>query len=1190
MPYTDEQLSAINTRDRTLLVSAAAGSGKTATLTERIIQSVLDEKNPLDISDMLIVTFTRAAARELSEKITRVIKKALANDKENERLKRQLLLLPAAKISTIDSFCADILKSNTEKFGITPNYRIADTAEANILSLGILNAMLEDTLNGKRPDIAEAEEFESLCSALVGVKSDSELAECFLSLYDKSKSSLLGAEIFKSLAALHRVENGELEKNIYVEYSLNSVRSMAKHYALAFTNLKDSLLGVTASEEKSIVGLENDIEAIMRGVSLNTYLDAREFICTPLPKKPMVKKEEITEGTELYKALREAYKGACGKLYEKLFTFSPEEWKNESEKSERAIMTLARFLEKFDEIYFEEKRRMGALEYSDVEKLALGLLYDGDKVSDIALSLREQFRAVYIDEYQDVSPIQNAIFDAVSRKNNRFMVGDVKQSIYGFRSARPEIFVNMKESFPPLNETVGYTENASVFMSKNFRCDEEIINFVNEIFDKMFDITKDSIAYKSSDRLCYGKNEPCEKRVPSVHIFVKPDKTVEENNGGENAENFVEDKYEDIDESRIAPDFVTNKIRDLVENGKKNSGEKIKYSDVAILFRHNDTVKKYKEALDRAGIPCEAVANKDFFLNPDVLLMLCLLNTIDNPRRDIYLAGLLSSPLFSFTADELYKIKAHYDEGCLYSSLLSYNEKEPNEKSSYFLSKLERYRALSEGVGVDTLISKLYSETGILYLAAKSGGKNNLMLLYNYAKNYEKNGYKGLYSFISYINNIIENEERFEVAGEVEGSDAVKIASVHASKGLEYPVVFLVETQRTTGSVDRTARISYKEDFGLGFKLRDQSGLALVNNPIKNAISLYQDEKNFEEELRVLYVALTRAREELYVVGRMNDKKTSFEEKLKLSRLALTPYSANNMHSFLSVMLASCNESRICVHVENEEAPSKSTAPVSNFEKEKREISKEELNTLKQRIAFEYKYIHQTTLPEKLSISHLSPSILDEEEDDPLTIDRIEGEISERRVLPKFISGKADDESRLAGIATHTFLQFCDFKRLEKTTAKDELERLVAGGFISKENAERVRISEIEAFKSSKLFSELLGAKTVYRELRFNCELSAAMFTESEEKKEALKDEKILLQGVIDCIIENGDGTLLLIDYKTDRLSKEELSNKALAKKKLKEAHSLQLNYYKLAVKEMFNKEPHSARVYSLHLGDTVEI
>ncbi len=1185
MDFTEEQLSAINNRNRTLLVSAAAGSGKTATLTERIIRSLLDEKNPIDISEMLIVTFTRAAARELQEKITKAIKNSLSNDRENQRLKRQLNLLPGAKISTIDSFCADILRGNAEKFGITPSYRIAEGAEANILSLTILNALIEETYSGERTEICSPIEFEELCSCLVGVKSDQGLAECFLSLHDSSKSSIKGAKIFGELAKLHYLDDGDaLESNIYIRYSIDCVKEFSNHFIHLFEIAKSRLAGETKSELGCIAGIENDVKFIKAGADLNSYAEAREFLKSPFPKKPSVAKTEISEGTEFYAAVRELYKKYAAKFYERLFSFNESEWRESAKKSNTLINILAKFIETFDEIYFEHKRRMGILEYSDVEKMAFEILYDGENFSDTALAMREQFKAIYIDEYQDVSPIQNAIFDAISKEDNRFMVGDVKQSIYGFRSARPEIFVNMKKKFPIIKDGI-FSKANSVFLSKNFRSDAEIINFVNEIFDKMFDITKDSIGYVSEDRLTHGKAPVESPKKPRVHLFL--------NDSGENAESedFEEfDEENELDTTQTIPNFVAKMIKEFVKDKKLNNGENPHYSDIAILFRHNDTIKKYKEAFDRFGIPTEAIGNKDFFLNPDILLMLCILNSIDNPRRDVYLAGLMCSPLFSFTADELYKIANYNKKACLYNSLIEYCEANPNRKCEYFISELKRYRALAEGIGVDALISKLYNETGVLYLASKNGSKNNLMLLYNYAQNYEKNGYKGLYSFISYVNRIIENKETFETVAESGEGDAVKISSIHSSKGLEYPIVFLVEAQRIGGNVEQKARVSFKEDFGIGFKLRDKSGIALVGNPIKNAISMYQQERLFEEELRVLYVALTRAKEELYVLGKSRIKAEKFLLKTDLSRAYLSSFSKNMLPSFLDVILASVDNEKIERHTITEDFSKDIHSPVSNFEEQdgQSEISCKEIS---ERFKFVYPFVFHTKLPEKLSISHLYPSILDDgDEDDIPSIDKAKKKAFPSEILPSFAGGNPSEESAKAGIATHTFMQFCVFENLERSGSNAELERLVKSCFISKSNAERVRLSEIDKFTHSKLFKEMRGAKKVYRELRFNLRLPASSFTNEQDKKQALANDSILLQGVIDCIIESSDGSLHLVDYKTDRLSKAELENPALAGEKLKAAHGLQLEYYRQAVKEMFGKEPSATSIYSLPLGDTVDL
>ena len=1185
---TPEQSDAIDTRDRTLLVSAAAGSGKTATLTERIIRALLDEENQIDISDMLIVTFTRAAARELSDRIGKAIKDALSLDRDNERLKRQLVLLPSARICTIDSFCADVLKSNAERFGISPSYRIAERAEASLLALSLLNSQIDATYDGLLSKIATPREFEELCSCLCGVRGDESLAETFLSLHDKSKSALEGAKIFKKLSLVYKIDKDTpIEGTIYGKHAVEHARKLAKHYIKLLEALKSRMNADMPGECACISSIDQDILHLTQYTVLDSYEEMRERLTLKLPKKISVKKDDVTENTDLYAKARQIISKDLTSCYDKLFSLSREEWMDTCERSARLTEILASFIEYFDAAYFEEKRRMNMLEFSDVERLTYYLLCEDGKPTKIALALSDEFRAIYIDEYQDVSPIQDAIFKAISKDDNRFMVGDVKQSIYSFRSARPSIFVDMKNSFPALDKD-SYSSAASIFMSTNFRCDEQIIDFVNQIFDIMFGITADSIGYVDADRLSFGKGSSGTYE-PSIHLFVSSDEHDDTDTHGDGGDEPEHDESEP-DDSLNSPVFVAEEIKRLLDFGTLNSGNPITPSSIAILFRHNDAMKKYVDVLTEAGIPCESTDSKEFFLNPDVLLMLCLLNSIDNPRRDIYLAGLMCSPLFSFTADELYRVRNTYKKENLYSSLMEYSKNNPcDEKCNRFIKTLSGYRALAEGVSVDALISKLYAETGILYLAEKNGKKHNLMLLYNYAVKYEANGYKGLYSFINYINKIIDNNEKFESAELSSAGDAVKIASVHSSKGLEYPIVFIVETQRTVGSIEKRERISYSEDFGIAFKLREEGGLALINNPIKNSILLYNEQKSFEEELRVLYVALTRARERLYIVGRATESEKSYLEKVTLSRLAITPYSSTKLPSFLRVVLACAKDTQ--VHIHKEGTVEKAHTPQAIAKKADTATADGYGDTVNERFSFVYPYPHHSRLPEKLSISHLYPTVLDDDvQDDLPSIDKQPSAELKRGVLPRFITGKKEDESARKGIATHTYLQFCDLEHLARAGAKEELDRLLKHGFLSKENADRVRLDEIELFVNSNLFRAMRSARALHRELRFNCSFPASLFTSEGDKAAALAGEEILLQGVIDCIIENEDGSLCLVDYKTDRLTREELANRALAEKKLREAHSLQLTYYKMALEKIYGKSPSSVEIYSLPLGDTVKI
>ena len=1170
--WTDEQLSAINTRDKTLLVSAAAGSGKTATLTERIIRSLTDPESPMDIDSILVVTFTNAAAAELRAKISKALTDAVEKNPEDKHLKRQLYLLPSAKIRTIDSFCNELLRANCDRVGLPPVYRIADTAECELLAISIIEGLIEATYNGELPEIASPEEFDRLCDCLTDTKRTEELAEVFRYIHLKCDSAEEGIDLLLTLIKNYEGENISVEQNPYGAYLMERFCEMLAHYLSATEKyLRIFRLGSEA-EQKYLGMAEADLDLLKRLSSYHTYEDAKRGIESyALVRKPAVRKDK-TEAMESYGVLRDMMKDDLEGM-KKYFVYTTEMWGKLFASLHSLLSALYRFERKFDELFIEEKRRRGALSYADIERYTYKCLIENGSPTDIAKNVAGQFDAIYIDEYQDVNSLQNRIFEAISRPDNRFMVGDIKQSIYGFRSACPEIFANMKASFPRLDEAKG--DCASIFMSRNFRCDRAIVDFVNNLFDRAFSLVGDSIGYEEGDRLGYSKIQPNgepEYYYPEVYML---DKTEDE---------------EKMHSARV----VAKKIAELLSEGKLSNGNSIRPSDIAIILRNaKDRDIKYAQALEEYGIPVTISGAKDFFLSPEVLLALCLLNTIDNPRRDIYLAGLLCSPLFDFTADDLYLIRCEKCES-LYESLVKYTESNPDfTKGVYFLDRLNYYRTIAEGVSVDTLIYKLYRETGLLALASKSGGKENLTLLYDYARSYEAGSFKGLYNFISFINSIIDKKTTFDDTRVGDSADAVKIVTCHASKGLEYPVVFLVECDGKIYNKDRNSRLAFSEDFGISFRLRTPSGLAVVNNPVQDIINHRIERKLYEEELRVLYVALTRARERLYCVGvcPVQDRE-KYEMKMEVIRDNLSEYSFRNLSSYQEIILA-C-EGRGALSEDGIDIPSDSEADITQGESQGvREKSNDKLaEILTERFTFEYHSPHLTELPEKMSVSAMSPTVLDGSEAECFSIDwDEEADGTEKKpVLPAFLSGPDAEESAKRGIATHLVMQFCNFERLKRLGVRAELERLVNEAFISAEDGKRVRVSEIEKFTKSRLFAEILGAKKIHRELRFNVMLPAVLFTENEEKRRALHNREILVQGVIDCIIERADGSIALYDYKTDRLTREEMNNTSLAEAKLRSKHKTQLEIYSLAVEKMFGKAPSTLAVYSLPLGDTVNM
>ncbi len=1270
---TPEQLKAIRTTDKTLLVCAAAGAGKTSTLTNRIISSILREENPEDISKMLIVTFTNLATKELRDKITGAIKKELLlahggkgegtplPDEEErkrllriERLEKQLRLLPSAKISTIDAFCGEIFRGSAERFGVSPTYRIADTVEAKLLCRTTISSIINAIYNGELCEVATPLEFEALAMSLTTAKSDGSLEDSIELLYEKTKSLEVGVKIFESFAddfEKYATDTFPLSENPYCTYAISRMHEVALHYKLTLTELLSTLNLGTDQEQKYIDVINSDLDALNLLLCTTDYVRMQELFPTKFAST-RISGEKLPSVVDVIE-IRDKMKDALKKVRDKFFTYSEKEFKDHLSALASLTRTLYKLLDKLDRVYFEEKRIRSMLEHSDVERLAYMSLYNPDgSLSDTAMALKESFSSVYIDEYQDVNDLQNKIFEAISRPDNRFMVGDIKQSIYGFRSANPEIFKNLKTSFPDFDKATPTDSCATIFMSDNFRSDKCVIDFTNSIFDVMFELAGDSIGYVPSDRLNYSKKqsfgEPC---------YIEPQTVVFDTTMSR------PDEYDEGEEESTAQDlppiFVAKKIKQLIDEGtlvtdRDESGNEVRVKaqprHFAIILRSDrGRAKAYRDALADVGVSAEMPDDKDFLFNSEIQLVLCLLNAINNPKRDIYLAGLMLSPLFDFTPDELYLIRSAGKNLTLWDAVLLYKEENAHfTKLASFVDTLNKYRELAEGVKVDAFLLRLYNETGLLALASRNGCKENLMLLYNYAKSFEASSFEGLYSFISYVNTIIETDAKFSPQKEGGENNAVRIVTVHKSKGLEYPIVFLGDAGKKLSSGGRATKFAYAEGLGFAVKERTPGGLALIDSPVYTAIRDYNADRELEEELRVYYVALTRARERLYITGVVGNKDTDIEKFLnnaRLKKICRTKYTLRQMSSFVDIILTSMDKPKITVGMEEEEekadTPLVLTLPDGDRECEK-VIDENITKLLDERFSFVRGDAHLSLLPEKMSISRLSPNVLDGLDDEgsvavegttaPLDESRektVYGELDEEdteystdtntelgadteaengadkdvsltrvganerkraSVLPSFVQGSKADESRRCGIVTHNFLQFFEFNGLDTLGPTGELQRLIDKEFISEENRARVRITEIELFKSSELYKQMKSATRLWREFRFNVMLPAEEFTDKENVKALLCGREILLQGVVDCIIEDSEGNLHLIDYKTDRLTKEQLADKTLAQKELKRRHGNQLTYYAMAIEKIFGKLPKTKRVYSLHLGDTVEV
>ena len=1202
--WTQNQQSAIDTRDRTLLVSAAAGSGKTATLTERIIRSLLDEENPVGIEDMLIVTYTRAAVGELKERIGKAVKKAIKEKPGDAGLERQLHMLPSAKICTIDAFCADILRANAERVGVSPGFRVPDAAEAQLLGENILDGLMSAIFEGKANNVATPAELDALTDCLAQTRRQSELPAIIRMIYESTLTALEGVDAIGNLVEeFNPDEFSTVENTKFGRYCMDRLSDALSHYRPVFTDIKEEIESQNNPKYVKIIAMiDNALALIERLSGVSSYDEARGILCSyEFEKAASVSKNDSLPPIKI---IRSNFKDDILKLRDDFFLHSSEDWKIAYVGLYKQFGVLYNVIKEFDRLFRQEKLRRGMCEFSDIERYTYECLWQNGEKTDIALAQAKLYKAIYIDEYQDVNSLQNKIFEAISNDDNRFMVGDIKQSIYEFRSANPKIFADMKKNYPNLGEE-GDFPAASIFMSDNFRCDKGVIDFVNDVFDNLFYHLRDSIGYVKEDRLNYSKKydhaEP-EYRYPEICLV--------------NTFGRSDPRSAMMQEAELVPAVVAEKIKELLDDGYLDNGEKIQPKHIAIIMRKvKSKAEKYSRALAKLGIPSALAESERFFINSDVMLVLCLLNSIDNPHKDIYLAGLMCSPIYGFELGDVALIRKTAPAPTLYDSLKLYAEStEADTRVEKFLQKLDYYRLISEGIPTDKLLMKLYHETGLLALASKSGeGKDNLMLLYEHARKFEGSSFGGLYNFISYINKLTGRNNEFdkrEAPGECE---AVRIITAHGSKGLEYPRVFFVGGEasfKQSVNIGEAPRFEYEEGFGMGMLLRTDSGLALVNNSTKNVIKDYRHRKKIEEEARVLYVILTRARERLYVVGQIPSKIEDFNEEVAASREYMSTYGAYALGSMLKMILEmkdfDVKEPREFLktppYVYTKEAENADFTKTSDdltddvdegvTEEDEiiAEVASDYEDLMRKRFSFVYPQKHLSTLPKKLSVSRLYPEILDEADEFTATIDLDDEEDADLGKLPKFRSGNDPRESAKRGIATHMLLQFCDFDLLASKGAKSELDRLLGLRFLSDSDAALVRVGEAERFARSDLMRSIRAAKKIYREQRFNVKLPAEDFTTDVELKKLYTGEHLLVQGVIDCLFEDENGDLHLIDYKTDRLTREELASRDLAEAKMREKHSLQLSYYAKAVELMFGKYPSTVEVYSLHLGDTVDV
>ena len=1235
--WTTEQQQVIDLRNRNILVSAAAGSGKTAVLVERIVKIITDKNHPVDIDHLLIVTFTNAAAAEMRERIGNAIEKALDEQPGNEHLLRQLTLIHNAQITTIDSFCLYVVRNHFHEINLEPNFRIGDEGELKLLREDVLGRVLEQ--NYEEP----SEAFSDFVEGYASGRTDAALNEMILQLYEFSRSYPWPEKWLDSFVGIYRIENREeldraewlapLTENIC--FVLKDCEQLLRQ-ALAVTQQDDGPdmyeKAVRSDLEKyeSLSKLTSfcELSGALSDIKYDRLASSRGFEGDP-------------DKLELVKSLREQAKDVVKKLCRQYFFCSPEMMIGQLERTEPMLEEVVRLTKQFADEFAAAKRRKNLVDFHDVEHFALQILVDEEteKAKKTAEEFRDTFEEIMIDEYQDSNEVQETLLRSISREergeNNIFMVGDVKQSIYRFRLARPELFMKKYDSYSLEESTT-----QRIDLHKNFRSREEVLTCTNDIFYKIMARSLGNVEYDAEAALYPGASYPVSADfIPEILLADSNDELLEDT--------------ELTDKKTLEAKIVAEEIKHLMKTQPvtdKAAGtlRAAHYSDIVILLRSlSGWADSLVEVLNENGIPAHTVSSTGYFSTVEVQTVLSMLRLLDNPRQDIPMAAVLRSPMAGLTDEELAVLRLEdgsvpfheavlelaeglYEEG----GQIEISNSEEDQKQGRnadektenhiettahrkllkFYKKYRQLRQLVPDTPIHELIEIILRETGYgHYVAAMPAGNRrtaNLNMLLEKAAAYEKTSYKGLFHFVRYIDELQKYDVDFGEADMVgENEDVVRIMSIHKSKGLEFPIVIVSGMGKNFNKQDTRSKMVLHPELGIGLDYMD--GKLRIKSPTiaKKAIAKQIDLENLGEELRVLYVALTRAKEKLILTGTLKDapeKLEFFRQQANLSKAADRPLSyltREGASGYLDWILPAVLSYGDKYPVRIVEAAELVLDEVENQLEQNEDLTErigeikaadpQLVGQLKQRFSQRYPYQVDVLRKNKYSVSELKHRAMRE---------RFEAEQEETvpafleepvtPTIPLFIQREESVEQETAnrgalrGTAVHRVMECYDFaseksvqeqmeamEKEEKITADMRVlvkEQIVAD-FVSSETGRRMALAQcggalyrekpfVMGFTEEELENYGFGADSNTDSCENIYEKTDSDQEKEEQKKVCHEEDLTLIQGIIDVFWIEKDG-IVLLDYKTDRVQQA---------KELIDRYETQLKLYADALERVF--------------------
>lgn len=1151
--WTSSQLDAINARNKNILVSAAAGSGKTTVLVERVIQMITDDSSQVDIDQLLIVTFTNAAASEMKNKLLKALNKLVKDNPNNLNAKKQISLLPNASICTIDSFCLNLVRENFFQLGITQDFKLLDDSEALLIEQEAVDSVIESLYD------EDKEEFKQLIELLSSSTDDKNFANSIKKIYRFIMSKPFPFEWLNTVSELYNPDIS-IDDSAFKEYAIEQIRLCVDYAKEIIQNSLDEIMPSDDLYEELRAIVLSDLDVFNSiGDATNKSWDELKQSVDNASFVRMTPKSSTAK--PIVMANRSIYRGGRESLLDRdiipLVSDSSADFSSDCIVLYPVLKQLYGIVLQYHNKLIEIKNEINSYSFSDIEHFAIKLLFsykDGEIIrTEMAEEYEHNFKEILVDEYQDTNTAQDTLFKMLSNGHNRFMVGDVKQSIYRFRLAMPQIFNSKKNRYSKYDESSSDLSQ-KIILDNNFRSRKGICDYTNFVFSNLMTRTIGELDYNKDEYLNFGASYYQESNIPSAQI-----KLVDVPDG----KNLVE--YEAYQTARMIIDKVNSK--ELVRDN--DTYRPIKYGDFAVLFRSTkDVMPVYARVFTENGIPVASNNRTNLFDNNEVSILMSLFRVIDNPTQDVYLLATLMSSFYGYTADDISLSRVKTPKGSLYNAII--NDK---ERYSLFFDDIDRYQKYASSMTVESFMRQIIFESSYMSVITAMGNaeqrKQNVSKLIDIAKKFDNGSSVGLTAFVRYVDSIVSSKLNVESA-EISHTDnnSVLLMSVHKSKGLEFPVCILANSSHQYNFNDLKEQVLLNDEYGIGLKVHNEDGLYRYNSLQYSLIKDMNRSAIMSENLRVLYVAITRAKEQFISIVSCNNIAShinSLSKKLFNSKISpLTAKHIQNDGDFILLTALIHKDAGIL----REMCDGDIIPAVSDFELNIEMLNHNGVEYDEESIIAEYDEDVVKSIADKLSFKY------DRLELAGFSSKRTASSLDEMNVEFQYLTSSKPafmNKSGLTpaqrGTAMHAFMQYCDYD-LARVDIYEEINRLVSIAHLSREQADSLNITKLNNLFTSDFGKRLFMSDEIYREIK------VSSFVPVSSLENTSYNDNVLVQGIVDCVFEE-DGELVVVDYKTDNVKDEQ---------QLLDRYKNQVGFYKQAIAKTLQKPVKEVMLYSFCL------